>query len=253
MAQNAERLHVISIKEGIPLMEGLKRVDRIVNGRVNAFQVVLDGPTFLRPEGFSLLLQHALHLQKPPDPQAIPFDDSKLRETDREFAQMFDYQVKQVGYGRMISEGLLEAWVAPVLIYMKHPLAYSNGGHLYLETDTSQPHIEKPRIGNILPEGQIVAAHYMSFSVENRPSVLAHLLFAIAEQEINICELRQPEVSEGAASAQIALLLDPCKTEQIHAATKAIGRLSDCLNINAVYKVLGNPTRDISNKSNKAI
>lgn len=77
--------------------------------------------------------------------------------------------------------------------------------------------------------------------------VLANLLKPIAERDINVCEIQQPEVKEG-QTANIALLLDPCKTRYVSNAVAAIRELPTCLAVGAVYRVLGHPTRNLSGK-----
>ena len=102
----------------------------------------------------------------------------------------------------------------------------------------------------LLPENQIVAAHYMRFTVLDKPKVLGLLLSKIAEQKINICEIRQPFSQEG-QPAEIAILFDPSRTESVHTArANVMEKLKDySVVVNAMYRVLGNPTQDLSKKA----
>ena len=220
-----------------------------IQGSVREFQAILDQAD-LTPTNFHLMITTAF--RGIVTPKGIHFDTSDINQHDQDFAKQF------------LDNGAIEAWVEPALIHKDHPLVSvrsKNNVHVGAYPSTL------PLQDTLVTADQIVSAHYLRFTVEDRPMVLADLAQAIANQNINICEIRQPEPKkevldsrtglviqvpeEEVGPTEIAFLLDPCRLGQVHSAVSAIKRLPACLVSNAVYKVIGNPTRDISKRTEK--
>lgn len=241
-------LNSISVQPGgIPITTALEERDKIMRGQIEGFQVILDKPDSLDPDIFSHLLKSAFPHLRSVKPTEIPFDGSTVDERDQYFARQFNYVIIPMAYAKVTTEGFPEAWIAPTLVHTDHPLASAKGNHLHIETSRSTPPLRE--WGNeraLIPEGKTVIAHYMRFTAENGPYVLATLSDVIGRQDINICELRKPE-SEKDQPVEIAFLVDPCRVERVYTALAAIRELPTYV-VNSAYRALGNPTLDLSRK-----
>ena len=215
----------------------------IIRDRVKGFHLTGD-PSVLTPENMVTLLTSAYGLRINVNPQNIPSQEYQVDERDQVFAQQFGYSIRPLASSHIASEGYLAAWIGPTLVHKDHPLASARGNHLHIEASEGGSFLTTSR-DVLLHRNQIFAAHYVRLTVLDEPLVLAQVTGELAKEIINICEVRQPEQKK-AEPAEIAFLLDPCEAERVNAAVLKISQLTACLAVNAVFKVLGNPTQDIS-------
>ena len=176
------------------------------------------------------------------EPNQLSFDQAQITETDHFFAEEFGYRARYMAVARVGTGAGLEVWIGPTLTRKDHPLVGVGG-----RDSVFVAFGENTRASlDLVPEADIVAGYYLRTTVKDKPSVLADVCEKLGENEINICEIRQPETKEGSATATIAVLVDPCPKSQLDKAVEAITKLETTLSVDSVFKVVGHPTRDIS-------
>lgn len=238
----------ISFRPAVPIARILGS-GRIIDGSVTGFHVVSDRPALMTRKTFSQIMQSVLSLQIPVRPNQIPFSELAASEHDLALGGQFNYAIVNLASAKVTPEGYIQAWVGPTLVHRDCPLALPRqGNHMLIETGGSVPPKQDWR-EDILPEEQFVTAYYVRTTVTNQPSVLSQVLGKIARQGLNVCELRQVEPQQD-QPVEIAILLDACETGRVQQAVANIRSLHTCIAVNATYRVLGEPTPDISRKYN---
>lgn len=215
----------------------------LIEGQITGIQILLNQA--FTGEEFSLLLKSAFYLEKPVRAETIPSDQSGIDQSDQHFAEEFRHKVVPLACARVTKAGFIEAWIGPTLVHAKHPLANAEKGQVNIEISKLASSLRNWRADVLLPENKIVTAHYLRFDIEDKPLALARSLDPIGKRGISICEIRQPIIEEG-QRATVALLLNPCKAEDISCAVAEIRELPICFSIGPLYRVLGNPTRNLS-------
>lgn len=280
---------VISIHSGSEPISVVAALERESGGGkwVRAFRIALNEPITLstRFDFYSVLEAVYGNFRSHTSFQTlnaydIPYDTTPVNKRDEFFADQFGYVIKNLATAKITDEGRIEAVIEPTLIHQKHPLASQTAGN--------QPYIEStrddtpPYLGTydhkslLLDQYAIVSAHYARITVNDQPHVLAQLANEIAKENINICEVRQPESaqkvdpnddlgwtltaqgwqrkakreSEMNRQTEVAFIFDPCPTESILSAFSSIARKVRGYKRGSriLYRVMGHPTRDISRK-----
>lgn len=196
-------------------------------------------------QNFAELLRTAFLLNHPVESGDVSFDASEHDPSDEYFARKFRHEVVPLACARVTQAGFIDAWIGPTLVYERHPLASAENGQVHIEISKSDTGLRIWRKDVLMSVRPSVTAHYLRCIVADQPSVLASVLDVIAQNGISVCEIQQPETQEG-KPAEIGVLLDPCKTDTMLTALNTIRRLPVCLSVGPLYRVLGNPTKNLS-------
>ncbi len=182
--------------------------------------------------------------------------------TDIKFAGQLGYKIKLLAVIKADEQGRVEVRVHPTLVPDTHVLASVNGvfnavavhGDVVGETlfygrgagqdptasavisDLAEAAValEIPRAhvgftphtlyGNCKPACEIVTQYYLRLSVIDKPGVLAQVANVLADQEIGISSVIQPEAHEDEATPLVLMLHDAAKG-RMDAALEALSRL----------------------------
>ncbi|KKS02087.1 hypothetical protein A2615_04965 [Candidatus Curtissbacteria bacterium RIFOXYD1_FULL_41_36] len=192
---------------------------------------------------FCSILNAAFGINLKPD--QIDLNQARITERDHFFASQFDpigYAVKRIAIARTGNNGLV-AWIGPTLIRKNHPSAQAESKNLvYISTLKDS---EKQGVSPIPDlDHDIQTSHYFRVRVKDKPLVLASLCQTLANSNLNICSLIQPEAKGGLA--EIAFLLDSSPESNFQSAIATIRDLSTVVSVSSIFKVIGDPTTDIS-------
>jgi homoserine dehydrogenase len=179
------------------------------------------------------------------------------------FAKKLGYSIKLLGIIKADPDGKIEVRVHPTLIPEKHVLASVNGvfnalavhgdvvgntlfygrgagqdptsSSVIADLAEAAAALQSPRsnygfmphglYGECTPIEEIVSEYYVRLMVEDRPGVIAQVSTILAELNIGISSIFQPEGNEGEAVALI-LVLHKATNAQIKTALEKIGKLN---------------------------
>jgi homoserine dehydrogenase len=102
--------------------------------------------------------------------------------------------------------------------------------------DRLRPFVPHERYGMLVPPGDIVSSHYLRLSVTDRPGVLARIAAVLAEHQIGISSVIQPEGHEG-ESVPLIFMLHDAPRSAVAEAIKGIRRLSSVKGEPALFRV----------------
>lgn len=221
-----------------------------VGAPARGFQIVPTGYGIITLNNFAQFLGSAFALSVPIDPEKIPFNPVTPSKADKDLARQLGYTVVPMASVRVTEAGYLEAWIGPTLVRQGSELAVPrDNNHLHIIRAKKAPTIQTGISNILLPERRVVTAHFLHFSVPDQPVVLAEaeVVERIKNQGIDVFGLLQSKDRQN-HQASIAFLLNPCKTGSIRAAVDAIAAIkqfSSDLHINSLFRVLGNPGRQV--------
>ena len=186
-----------------------------------------------------------------------------ITQKDLSFARSMGYAVKLLGVIRLDGGNHIEVRVQPCLVPKSHILAnihgvmnavavygdivgetlfYGSGAgqdatsssvisdladavdNLTNEAGTNNGFVPRGRYGACLPVDQTVSSYYVRLRVDDRPGVIASISAIIAEHNIGIMSIQQPEV-DGGEDADLMLMLHQAPFGVMKAAVREIAAL----------------------------
>lgn len=119
------------------------------------------------------------------------------------------------------------AVLADIMSLVNRQTSYNNTG--FLETELETANIVKPEL--------TVSKHYLRFTVQDRPGVLAVLARIMGEQNISIAQLNQTQEAAG-QYVPVVLLTHAAPFQQIDSALQEIDRLDFVQSPTVHYRIL---------------
>lgn len=242
MGNNAEfRVHSISVPPqtgGVDLLHLFDNLDWGLTGKLTLVQIRFDNRD-LTAESLGALANRAFGI-RPLKPEEISENHQIPAAEDFAFATEFGFTlIPHLASLGLAADGAIETWIGPALVPSHHPLADKQGTAVALFTDPNITSRSRFLNGeNVRSLQELNIARYIRLTVDDQPLVLADTLGAIAQEEINIHELRQPEPEKGNPTAQLAAISNPCSGESFGNALNAIRALPSC-RIDTVLPVVG--------------